>query len=160
LGVREERVTECVVIGVEIRGELLPRAVVSPYSTWVVDGSSVIHVMVADVVRTLEVSDPMTGGVVSTVGGGVIGREQDAVVPPLIPIHDQRELLEVSVTSENVPWVQVLRVVVLHIPLVGVGGGAPTPPYSYAPMSQPAPAGRELERKSRRMSNPYRSWNF
>ena len=47
------------------------------------------------------------------VGGvtGVIGRLQDAVVPPLLPRQDQKELAEVSAVSENVPAVHWFRVV-------------------------------------------------
>ena len=47
----------------------------------------------------------------------------------------------VSAVSENVPVVQVLRVVEQR-PLVSVGVVAPV--YSYAPMSQAEPWGREV----------------
>ena len=66
----------------------------------------------------------------------VMGREQEAVVPPLEPAHDQRLLVDVSVVSEKVPVVQVLRVREQE-PLVAVG----VPVYSYAPMSQVEPRG-------------------
>ena len=70
--------------------------------------------------------------IVGRVVSRVMGREQDAVVPPFDPLQDQRELVVVSVVSEKVPVVQVL-IVVEHEPLMGVVVWVPV--YSYAPMS-------------------------
>ena len=49
------------------RVEVLPYAVVSPYSTWESDGSLVVQVTVADVVKISEAATlEITGAVVST----------------------------------------------------------------------------------------------
>ena len=76
--------------------------------------------------------------IVGRVVSRVMGREQDAVVPPFDPLQDQRELVVVSVVSEKVPVVQVL-IVVEHEPLMGVVVWVPV--YSYAPMSHVEPRG-------------------
>src|SRR3989344_7855996 len=52
--------------------------------------------------------------------GVVIGWLHDAVVPPFVPIQDQRRLVAVSVASEKVPVVQVFSIVE-HEPFIGVG---------------------------------------
>lgn len=72
----------------------------------------------------------------------VMGREQEALIPPLEPAHDQRLLVDVSVISEKVPVVQVLRVREQE-PLTGVGTYVPPPANTlvgsqlYAPISVP-----------------------
>ena len=59
----------------------------SPYSIWVSDDSLVVQDIVAPVVvRDEDWMEEMVGGVVSVDGGGM-GREQDAVEPPLDPVH-------------------------------------------------------------------------
>ena len=63
----------CDIRSVESRLVVLPYAAVKPYSAWVVDGSSVVQLIVApDVVMLELLIEPITGGVVSGGGASVV----------------------------------------------------------------------------------------
>jgi len=88
LGVSDKREDECEVTREELREVWEPYDVVKPYETWESASSFVVQEIVAVAwVTEDEVTLEMIGGVVSEAG---MLREQEALVPPFVPLQDQR----------------------------------------------------------------------